>query len=89
MIPVNTGVLLRVAEVKNVRMGHATLSLTLAAVLTTGTELAWSPKASILGAGLKQNEAQSAAPLWARELEASRVGHWKPESEPAQERSEA
>ncbi len=36
VIPANTGALLRVAEVKNPRMGHATLSLTLAAVLIDG-----------------------------------------------------
>lgn len=35
-IPANTGALLRVAEVKNPRMGHATLSLTLAAILIDG-----------------------------------------------------
>ncbi len=39
VIPANTAAILRVAEVKNPRMGHASLSLTLAAVVIDGQRI--------------------------------------------------
>ncbi len=79
--PANTGAVLRVVELKNPKMGHASLSLTLVALLIN------EQRVSELQSGAR------AAPLLARGSARLQGAPWERESEPesalARERSEA